>query len=218
MSGAVAPAALAMAVRALGVTLVFTASGVDPLRPLWAAERPLIYALWHGRILMAPWVNERLRRTHGARTVRVLASRSRDGELVARFVRRFGLEAARGSSSRGGAPGLRALTRTLEAGADVAVVPDGPRGPCRRLQPGVVALAALTGAPIVPMGIAARPARRLRTWDEFLVPLPFARCGVYFGPLAHVARGADREQARAEVERALDDATAAADRMVEARS
>jgi lysophospholipid acyltransferase (LPLAT)-like uncharacterized protein len=216
MNPTLAALTTALAVRALGVTLAFTAAGLEPLRPLWAAGRPLIYAIWHGRILMAPWVSERLRRSDGARPVRVLASRSRDGELVTRFVRRFGLDAARGSSSRGGAPGFRALTRTLEGGADVVVVPDGPRGPSRRLQPGVVALAALTGAPVVPMGIAARPARRLGTWDEFLVPLPFARCSVVFGPAASIARGADREQARADLERALDDATAAADRMVSA--
>ncbi len=216
MNPTVTAATTALAVRALGVTLAFTAAGLEALRPLWATGRPLIYAIWHGRILMAPWVSERLRRTDGARPVRVLASRSRDGELLVRFVRRFGLDAARGSSSRGGAPGFRALTRALQGGVDVVVVPDGPRGPCRRLQPGVVALAALTGAPVVPMGISARPARRLRTWDEFLVPLPFARCCVVFGPAASIARGADREQARAELERALDDATAAADRMVSA--
>jgi len=216
MNPTLAALTTALAVRALGVTLAFTAAGLEPLRPLWAAGRPLIYAIWHGRILMAPWVSERLRRSDGARPVRVLASRSRDGELVTRFVRRFGLDAARGSSSRGGAPGFRALTRTLKGGADVVVVPDGPRGPSCRLQPGVVALAALTGAPVVPMGIAARPARRLGTWDEFLVPLPFARCSVVFGPAASIARGADREQARADLERALDDATAAADRMVSA--
>jgi hypothetical protein len=216
MSLTLAPATAALAVRALGATLAFTAAGIDPLRPLWLAGRPLIYALWHGRVLMAPWIAERLRRTAGARTVRVLASRSRDGELVTRFVRRFGLDAARGSSSRGGASGLRALTRALEAGVDVVVVPDGPRGPSRRVQPGVVALAALTGAPVVPMGIGARPSRRLRTWDEFLVPLPFARCSVVFGPAACVARGGDREAERAGLERALDDATAAADRLVSA--
>ena len=216
MNPTLAALTTALAVRALGVTLAFTAAGLEPLRPLWAAGRPLIYAIWHGRILMAPWVSERLRRSDGARPARVLVSRSRDGELVTRFVRRFGLDAARGSSSRGGAPGFRALTRTLKGGADVVVVPDGPRGPSRRLQPGVVALAALTGAPVVPMGIAARPARRLGTWDEFLVPLPFARCSVVFGPAASIARGADREQARADLERALDDATAAADRMVSA--
>jgi lysophospholipid acyltransferase (LPLAT)-like uncharacterized protein len=161
---------------------------------------------------MVPWMNVRLRR-HGARAVQVLASRSRDGELVAAVVRRVGLGTARGSSSRGGAAGLRALAATLRAGGDVAVVPDGPRGPRERVQPGVVALAALTGAPVVPLAFAAHPARRLGSWDRFLVPWPFARCAVVFGPPMAVARDADREAARREIERALADVTLAADRL-----
>ncbi|HET7340934.1 MAG TPA: DUF374 domain-containing protein, partial [Methylomirabilota bacterium] len=94
------------AVRVLGATLRLREEGVDALRPLWAAGRPLIYAVWHSRILMVPWVNARLRRTRGARAAHVLASRSRDGELAARWVARFGLPVVRGSSSRGGATAL----------------------------------------------------------------------------------------------------------------
>ena len=214
MLAALAPPIAAAAVRVLGATLRVRASGIEPLLPMWRSGQPLIYAVWHGRILMVPWMSARLRRTRGARQVRVLASRSRDGELVARYVRRFGLGVVRGSSSRGGAVALRALAGALRAGEDVAVVPDGPRGPRCRLQPGVVMLAATTGAPIVPMAFAARPARRLASWDELLIPAPFARCAVAFGAAATVARDADREQARDRVERALNDVTAAADRMV----
>ena len=94
------PAVAALGVRALGATLSVRAEGIEPLRPLWRAGRPLIYGVWHGRILIVPWLNARFRRTDGARDVRVLASRSRDGELMAAFVRRFGLEVVRGSSSR----------------------------------------------------------------------------------------------------------------------
>jgi hypothetical protein len=213
---ALAPAAAAAAVRALGATLRVTERGVEGLAPLWASGRPLIYAVWHGRILMVPWLNARLRRTRGARRVRVLASRSRDGELVSRFVRRFGLEVVRGSSSRGGAHALRALAAALRAGEDVAVVPDGPRGPDQTLEPGVIVLAAATGAPIVPLGFAARPARRLRTWDRFLVPAPFARCALVFGEPSGVARDADRQTARDAVERALAEVTATAERLVAA--
>src|SRR5207249_10707083 len=86
-----------------------------------------------------PWLNARLRRSEGARRVRVLASRSRDGQLMADFARRFGLDVVRGSSSRGGLDALRELTRAIHAGEDVAMVPDGPRGPARRLQGGIVA-------------------------------------------------------------------------------
>jgi lysophospholipid acyltransferase (LPLAT)-like uncharacterized protein len=158
-----APPLAAMLVRLVGATLRVRVEGVDALRPHWSAARPLIYCVWHGRILMVPWLNARLRRTHGARGVSVLASRSRDGGIVSAYVSRFGLDVVRGSSSRGGAAALRALVSVVANGRDVALVPDGPRGPRGQLEPGVVALAALTGAPVVPLGFAARPAWRLQT-------------------------------------------------------
>jgi lysophospholipid acyltransferase (LPLAT)-like uncharacterized protein len=208
------PPIAAVAVRALGATLRLTAQGLDSMQELWATRQPLIYATWHGRILMIPWLNVRLVRTRGARAVRVLASRSDDGELAARWVARFGLSVVRGSSSREGAAALRALAAAVRAGQDVAVVPDGPRGPRERLQAGLVVLAAATGAPVVPLAFAARPARRLASWDRFLVPLPFARAAVVFGAASIVPRGADRERARVDLERALRDVTEAADRLV----
>ena len=208
---ALAPPAAAVAVRALGATLRLTEAGVESMQALWEDPRPLIYAVWHGRILMVPWLSARFER---ARAVRVLASRSRDGELVARWVAHFGMSVVRGSSSRGGAGALRALAAAVRAGHDVAVVPDGPRGPRERLQAGLVVLAAVTGAPVIPLGFAARPARRLHSWDRFLVPLPFARAAVVFGKAATVPRDADREHARADLERALCEVTEAADRLV----
>ena len=211
---ALGPPVAAALVRLLGTTLRLRAEGIDALAPSWTAARPLIYCVWHGRILMVPWLNARLRRTHGAREVSVLASRSRDGGIVGDYARRFGLDVVRGSSSRGGALALRALVTALGAGRDVALVPDGPRGPRGRLGPGVVALAALTGAPVVPLGFAARPAWRLATWDEFQIPSPFARAALVFGAATAIPRDADRERARREIERSLDEATAAAERLV----
>lgn len=207
-----AKAALAaVVVRGLAATLRVQVQGDEALQPLWRARRPLIYVVWHGRLLLVPWLNARLRRTGGARMPLVLASRSRDGEVVARYVAGFGLPVVRGSSSRGGDAALRRLVAAIRDGTDVAIVPDGPRGPSERLQPGVVALAALTGAPVVPLAVGARPARRLRSWDRFLVPLPFARCALVFGPMVHVERTADRARAGKELERALVDVTARAD-------
>ena len=213
---ALAPPVTAGLVRLLGATLRLRAEGVDALVPSWMAARPLIYCVWHGRILMVPWLNARLRDSHGARTVSVLASRSRDGGLLGAYVRRFGLDVVRGSSSRGGTGALRALVTALQTGRDVAVAPDGPRGPRGRLGPGVVALAAITGAPVVPLGFAARPAWRLATWDEFQIPWPFARAALVFGAMTSIPRDADRERARKEIERGLDEATAAADRLASA--
>jgi lysophospholipid acyltransferase (LPLAT)-like uncharacterized protein len=210
------PPLAATAVRVLGHTLRLTVIGLDALRPAWRERRPVIYALWHGRLLMVPWIGSRFAGERGARRIRVLASRSRDGELLARFVRRFGLEAVRGSSSRGGAEALRGLAAALRAGDDVVLAPDGPRGPRQRVQSGLPALAALTGAPVVPLAFAARPARRLASWDAFLVPAPFARCALVVGDAVHIERRDDREEARARLERALELTTAVADRAVSA--
>jgi len=210
---ALTPPLAAGLVRLVGPTLRLRAEGVEALAPSWTAARPLIYCVWHGRILMVPWLNARLRRTHGARAVSVLASRSRDGGLIADYARRFGLDVVRGSSSRGGAGALRALVAAVEAGRDVALAPDGPRGPRGQLGLGVVALAALTGAPVVPLGFAAW---RLATWDEFQIPRPFARAALVFGAMTSIARNADRERARKEIERSLDEVTACADRLVTA--
>lgn len=208
---AVAPMVVATYVRCVGRTLRLTIIGADAIAPAWRERRPLIYALWHGRLLMVPWVSARLTDLRG-RTIRVLASHSRDGDLVARFAGRFGVKAVRGSSSRGGASAVRALAAALRAGDDVVIAPDGPRGPRHRVQPGVVALAAITGAPVVPVAFAARPARRLASWDAFLVPTPFARCALVIGEPMRIARDEDREHAGRRLEGALESATAAADR------
>ena len=216
VAGPLAPPIAPTLVRALGTTLRLRVAGTEDVGRHWAAGQPVIYAVWHGQILMVPWLNERLRASHGARPATALVSRSGDGEIVARYLTRFGLDSVRGSTSRGAGEAGRALVATVRRGRDVAIVPDGPRGPCGQLQPGVVALAALTGAPVVPLGFAARPAWRLATWDEFQIPSPFARAALVFGAMTSIARDADRERARKEIERSLDEATAAADRLVSA--
>ena len=184
LQASVTPAAAAMTVRLLARTLDIRREEAT-VSPLWAAGTPVIYAVWHGRILLLPYL-------YGWRRARVLASRSRDGELVTRFVRRFGLEAVRGSSSRGGAEALRSLARSLGEGRDAVVVPDGPRGPRETVKPGIVALARVSGAPIVPTALGASAEWRLRSWDEFRIPRPFARCVLRFGDPIRVPGDADR--------------------------
>jgi lysophospholipid acyltransferase (LPLAT)-like uncharacterized protein len=204
---AVAPPLVALAVRVLALTLSITRDE-RAIAPFWQARTPVIYAVWHARILLLPLLYGRLR-------ARVLASRSRDGELVARYVARFGLEAVRGSSSRGGAAALRLLAGSLEEGRDVVVVPDGPRGPAEAVKPGVVALARVSGAAIVPLALGASSEWRLASWDRFRIPRPFARCVARFGEPIFVPREADRdeqERARAVVEAALRALTTSVDR------
>ena len=196
------PALGALALRALVATLRVRREEAA-VAPLWAAHAPVIYAVWHGRILLLP-------RLYGRRGSHVLASRSRDGELVARWMTRFGLVPVRGSSTRGGGEALRQLARALREGGEVVVVPDGPTGPREVLKSGVIALARLSGAPIVPTAVGASREWRLRSWDEFRIPKPFARCVVRFGEPIRIPAGADRatlEATRKDVEAALQSLT-----------
>jgi lysophospholipid acyltransferase (LPLAT)-like uncharacterized protein len=198
LSLALVPVLGAWAVRLLALTLRIRREETTA-RPLWESRTPTIYAAWHSRILMMPYL-------YGWRRARVLASRSGDGELVVRFVGQFGMEAVRGSSSRGGAGALRSLVRLLKEGHDVIVVPDGPRGPREIAKPGIVTLARLSGAPVVPMALGAVREWRLGSWDEFRIPKPFTRCVMRFGEPIRLGRGGDRaddEAARKEVETAL---------------
>jgi lysophospholipid acyltransferase (LPLAT)-like uncharacterized protein len=202
-----APAVVAWGVRLLGLTLSIRRDE-RAVEPLWQAGAPVIYAVWHGQILLLPLL-------YGRRAVCVLASRSRDGELVTRYIGRFGIEAVRGSSSRGGAAALRHLARWLEQGREVVVVPDGPRGPAEVVKPGIVGLARLSGAAIVPVAVGASSEWRLGSWDGFRIPRPFARCVARFGEPIHVPRVVDRraeEAARAEVEAALRALSSSVDR------
>ena len=180
----------------------------DTPRALWSAGVPMIFAVWHSRTLLLPAL-------YAGRRIRVLASRSRDGELAARFVQRFGLGVVRGSSSRGGREALRELVRSLREGWDVVVVPDGPRGPAEVVKPGVVALAAWSGAPVVPLAVGASAEWRARSWDGFRVPRPGARLVVRFGEALRVdarSGATAREQARADLEARLAALAAAVDR------
>jgi len=183
---AVAPGPARWVVRSLAVTLRIREVGTEQVAPFWERGASLIYAVWHGRILMLPCLYAPAHRVH------VLASRSRDGELEARFLRRFGFEVVRGSTRRGGSAALRALVHALRRGREAAITPDGPLGPPYVVQPGIIALARLTGAPIIPLTFSAAPAWRLKSWDEFLIPKPFARGVVSFGPPLFVPRRCDR--------------------------
>ena len=192
-----APPLGAAGLRVLARTLRVTRDE-RTVRALWDAGAPLIYACWHSRILLLPWL-------YAGRRFRVLTSRSRDGELTARILRRFGFESIRGSSSRGGMAAVRALMRSLRDGWGVVVVPDGPRGPREVVKPGVVALAAATGVPIAPVAVGASREWRLGSWDAMRIPCPGARVVVAFGELLRVPAegGAAQERARADLEASL---------------
>lgn len=193
-----APVAGSWALRLLAATLRLRRDE-RTVEPLWAAGAPAIYVVWHARLLLLPYL-------YRGRGLRALVSRSEDGSMISNLVRRFGFVTVRGSSSRGGAEGLRYLARAIREGHSVVLVPDGPRGPREVLKAGVVVLARLTGAPVVPLALAATSEWRARSWDEFRIPKPFSRCVVRFGEPVFVPRdavGAGEETARKEIEAAL---------------
>jgi lysophospholipid acyltransferase (LPLAT)-like uncharacterized protein len=166
-------------------------------------RRPCLFAFWHRYQLMMAWVY----RNHGAH---VLVSRSQDGDLIAGALHVLGYRTVRGSSSRGGAAALMGLMDILVSGGQAAVTPDGPRGPYRSLQPGLLTLARKTGAPIVPCGWAGSRVKILGSWDRFIVPLPFGRYDVVFGAPISVPEEGGEDLVR----EALDGAAAEADALL----
>jgi hypothetical protein len=138
--------------------------GVDPL--LAGQTRRFIYSFWHETLLLPAF-------RYSQTPTKVLISEHADGELIAQACRHLGLGVIRGSTTRGGA---RAIRQILKLGGKKHLVftPDGPRGPRRQVQSGLVIVAARTGLPIVPVGFAYHKAWRLNSWDRFALPCPFS--------------------------------------------
>ena len=137
-------------------------------------NEPVIMTFWHNRI---PGIAVGFLRNYHHRTrkgVVVLTSPSKDGDILSGVMAHLGMGSVRGSSSRRGSTALRELTAKLEAGYDLAITPDGPRGPKYSLGPGVVFLAQKTGLRIMPLHAAYHRAWRLKTWDDFAIPVPFS--------------------------------------------
>lgn len=139
---------------------------------------PVIICFWHNRILAITVAFIRRYPRSERAGVTVLTSPSRDGEILARVVGGFKMGAVRGSSSRRGSQALRELVSLIEKSGDIAITPDGPRGPRYKLGPGAISLAQLTGAKIIPMHAKFSRCVRMKTWDGFNIPLPFSTISV----------------------------------------
>ena len=143
---------------------------------------PLLVLLWHDALLPLLW-------HHRGRGVVVVVSRARDGQYLVDHAHRLGYRTVEGSSHRGRVQAMRGALRALEERAIVAITPDGPRGPRRVIKPGGLAAAQATGARVITLHAEARPARRLGSWDRFLVPWPLARVRIAYGPVFTVGPG-----------------------------
>ncbi len=188
----------------------WTIRGGEHPAALWDRGAPFILAFWHGRLMMIPRIWPR------SAPMNILTSEHRDGDLSARAISHFGIDRILGSSRKGGSGALREMVRAIAAGQCAGIAPDGPRGPAMRASDGIIALARLSGAPIVPISCSASRRRILKTWDRFLVPLPFTSGVFVWGEALVVPRDADAaecEAAREELESRLNALTAEADRL-----
>ncbi|MCC7434878.1 MAG: lysophospholipid acyltransferase family protein [Methanoregulaceae archaeon] len=196
--------------RGIGVTLRIEAIGWDAVKDLPIGR---IYTGWHGRSYIPANFFE-------GRGVWCIISHSRDGEMQTRIFSSFGFQIIRGSTGRGGERALVESIRVLRKGDEMAITPDGPRGPAGVVQGGVLLMAKKTGAALVPVGSSAKRAWYAPTWDRYMVAKPFSKAVFVFGDPIYVPADADDakiEEIRLALQKAIDDTQATADAHVGAR-
>lgn len=197
-------------IRTVHLTSRWRIEGTEDRDRLHAAGKPFLIVLWHNRIAMMPyaWESE-------TRNLTVMASAHRDGRLVIEGLGRFGFSAIPVDSKQGGSGPTRQVLRLLKQGRCVGITPDGPRGPRMRLRPGMAQLAAMAQVPIVPVAYGVSRRKLLRSWDRFVLPLPFTRGIFLWGEaIAPPARGDEGALAAtsARIEAALNTLSADCDR------
>ncbi|HVV79096.1 MAG TPA: lysophospholipid acyltransferase family protein [Pseudolabrys sp.] len=167
---------------------------------------PFILATWHSRLFLLSYL--RL----GDRPLIALISGNRDGQLISKIARMFGIHNVAGSSSRGGTQAIRQMIRLSRDGHSIYITPDGPRGPAMKAQRGIVEIARLTGLPILPAAASTSSGGERNTWDRILVPYPFGRTVVRWGKPIRVDDNSDVATVCAKVENALTDLQQRVDR------
>ena len=208
--------AVAAFVAALYIRIVYWSNrwrrvGYDISDRLFAEKRRVIFCFWHSRLLMMPYA------TYGDRPFHVMISSHRDGRFIARAVRHLGIGSVFGSSSRRPALALREAAQRCREGVCLCITPDGPRGPRMRAAPGAVLIAELADAVLVPVAYSTSRRHLFRSWDRFLLPLPFGRGVFVVGEEIPVPRGLEesrREELRQRLEREINAVTAEADRLM----
>jgi len=139
-------------------------------------QKPFIVAFWHGELLMQPFLYNKIRPNH---KISVMISEHFDGEIIARLIEFFGFETTRGSARKNGAKALLSTLRRMDDGHDVAITPDGPRGPRHSVADGIVAIAQKKQAKIVVFNYTASSFWMLKSWDRFVIPKPFSTLNFY---------------------------------------
>jgi hypothetical protein len=198
-------------IRFLGKTMRLEEVNPEIPGSFWAKGIPFTAAFWHGRLLMMPLI-------YRGKKLSFLVSPHRDGQVVGKALSRFGFHPIKGSTFRRSFTAFKEMIKAHRNGFDIAIAPDGPRGPRCRVQPGVIELARRSGMVILPVSFSASRRKIFETWDHFLLPYPFSRGVFIWGePIAVDPRGdrAPLEEMRALLERRLNELTERADRYFE---
>jgi len=197
-------------IRCLAATIRFELEDRSGIFKGAPAEK-IIFSIWHNRLALSLMMYRRyVVRFAPERRMAAMVSASRDGGMLARVLEHFSVQPVRGSSSRRGPQALREMISWAERGYDLAMTPDGPRGPCYQVQDGVISTAQLTGIPIVPVSYHLNWKFRPKSWDRFQVPLPFARCRIRIGDILRIPREAtdsERETLRQRLEETMKSIT-----------
>ena len=193
--------------KILGRTVRFEVINPEIPKSFWERGIPFLLVFWHGRLLM-------ILHSYEGKKVGFLASPHRDGQVVGKALQRFGFHMILGSTNRKGFSAFKKIFKALQNGSDVAVTPDGPRGPRYKAQIGVIELSRLTGSSIVPVTFGASKKIIFKTWDRFLLPYPFSKGVFIWGEPIQVNPNGDRahvEEKRILLENRLNEITEQAD-------
>ncbi len=181
---------IAWAIRLYCLTLRFR---IDDRGGMHSLSKPVIWAIWHNRLFPLPVIYLRIARD---RCLSGLTSPSTDGAILSAVLRRFGIQSVRGSSNKRAAQSLVECRRRLLSGSDLAITPDGPRGPRCVAAPGVVQLARLTNCPLMPVKVDYSSKWQLKSWDRFQIPRPFARVTITVLPPMTIGDGPIEDDCR----------------------
>ena len=190
-------------VSLLGLTWRVRTHGREHLQELRRQGRPFAFALWHRHLLPLVWY-------HRGDPTELVVSAHDNGGYLARAARGWGYGLIRGSSTRGGFAAFRRMLRVLQRGGEIAVTPDGPRGPAGVAKSGVVVAIQIADASIVPIAVASSSSWKLRSWDEFRIPKPFARVHVFYGAPIRFSKDVARVEATQVLQQHLDAVSEAA--------
>lgn len=175
----------------------------------WEKNQSFIGCFWHGRMLMMYYAWK------GEMPFNMLISSHPDGQIIANAIKHLGVTTILGSKSKGGTQALRKILRVLKRGEAIGITPDGPRGPCYVVSEGIANISKLSGLDIVPASYGATKQIRLKSWDKFMVALPFGHIHfVYAEPIPSPGRNATEKEVEAirqQVEKSLKDCTQKAD-------